>query len=103
MREIISYVLISLGALWLLVGSIGVIRLPDFYTRSHALGKPDTLGMILMMAGLATLQGLDLNSVKLILIMLFIAVANPAASHALGSAAVVNKLLPWLRRDEDER
>lgn len=88
-------VLLFSGAFFVLIGSIGVIRLPDFYTRAHAASKPDTLGLMLSMIGLAILQGSDLTSLKLLLIVCFTAVANPAAAHALGRAALRSKLEPW--------
>ena len=99
MLELLSHVLIGLGALSVLIGSIGVNRLPDFYTRSHAAGKPDTLGLILTMVGLSVHEGLDLNTARLLLIVVLVAIANPAAAHALGRAAVFNQQVPWLRGD----
>ena len=99
MLEWISYVLIAVGTGTVLLGSVGVNRLPDFFTRSHASGKPDTLGLMLVMTGLAFYEGVDLNTVKLLLIVVLVAVANPAAAHALGRAAVLNREVPWLRRD----
>lgn len=97
MLEILSHVLIALGTFSLLVASIGVNRLPDFYTRSHAASKPDTLGLILTMLGLSVHEGIDLNTAKLLMIVVFVALANPAATHALGRAAMLNKQIPWLR------
>ena len=103
MLEVVSHVLVALGALSVLVGSIGVNRLPDFYTRSHASGKPDTLGLILVMTGLAFHDGVDLNTLKLLLVVALVALANPAATHALGRSAVTNRLMPWLGRKDATR
>lgn len=97
MLEILSHVLVALGAGSLLVASIGVNRLPDFFTRSHAASKPDTLGLILTMLGLSVREGLDLNTIKLLMIVALVAIANPVATHALGRAAILNKQIPWLR------
>ncbi len=83
-----------LGTALLFIAAIGVNRLPDFYTRAHAATKPDTLGLISLMLGLAFYHGFDLSSVKMLLIVVFIALANPAATHALGKAAIHNGLLP---------
>ncbi len=91
----LGLILLFAGALFVLIGSIGVIRLPDFYTRTHAASKPDTLGLVLSMSGLALIQGADLNSIKLLLIVAFVAIANPAAAHALGRAAMRAGLEPW--------
>lgn len=83
------------GVVFALIGSIGVLRLPDFYTRIHAASKLDTMSLGLCMVGLAVLQGPDLNAVKLLLIFLFASVANPAAANALGRSAIRAGLEPW--------
>ena len=87
--------LILAGVAFALIGSIGVLRLPDFYTRIHAASKLDTMSLGLCMTGLAILQGPDLNAVKLILIFLFASIANPAAANALGRSAIRAGLEPW--------
>jgi multisubunit Na+/H+ antiporter MnhG subunit len=56
---------------------------------------------MLVMTGLAFYDGVDLNTAKLLLIVVLVAVANPAAAHALGRAAVLNRETPWLRRDRE--
>jgi multicomponent Na+:H+ antiporter subunit G len=89
--------LLAGGVGFTIIGSIGVLRLPDFYARSHAASKPDTLGLVLSMLGLAVLQGADLTSLKLLLILVFVAVTNPAAIHALGRSAIRSGLEPWTR------
>jgi len=87
--------LILAGVAFALIGSIGVLRLPDFYTRMHAASKLDTMSLGLCMTGLAILQGPDLNAVKLILIFAFASIANPAAANALGRSAIRAGLEPW--------
>ncbi len=97
----LGILLISLGTLFLLIGSIGVVRLPDFYTRTHAMTKPDTMGLILTMSGLALLNGWNINSLKLFLVVVFVAMANPATSHALARAAYRNGLRPWSKKKSE--
>ena len=80
--------LMSAGFFFILVGLIGVLRLPDFYTRLHAQSIGDTLGVTLMLAGLALNEGATLTSGKIIAILFFIALANPTLTHALGRAAL---------------
>ena len=104
-HEIISAVMICLGAFFLFVGGLGIIRLPDFYTRSHAISKSDTLGIMMILAGLAVYEGLTLNSLKLVIAIIFVAIANPAGTHALARAGFRYGLRPWpwpwvRRRDE---
>ena len=93
----IGYVLLTAGVIFIVVGSIGVVRLPDFFARSHAATKPDTMGVVLSLLGLAVLEGATLDSLKLVLIMLFIALTSPAAIHALARSAIRSGLEPWTR------
>lgn len=86
---------VCLGVIFVLLGSIGLVRFPDFYTRSHAVSKIDTLGIILTVIGAMFFSGFTLTSFKLLLIIIFVMIANPAASHALAHAAYHRGLLPW--------
>jgi multicomponent Na+:H+ antiporter subunit G len=99
--DALGFVLVAAGVGFTLVGGVGMVRLPDFYARSHAATKPDTLGVILSLLGLAVLEGPTLTSVKLLLIMAFVALTNPAAIHALARSAVRSGLQPWTRRSRD--
>lgn len=96
-QNIIAIVLVVSGVFFLLVSSIGLIRLPDFYTRTHAVGKSDTLGIMLTLAGLAVYNGLELSTVKIIIIILFVMLANPTATHAIARAAIRFGLAPWTK------
>ena len=69
-----SMILLGLGAVFVLIGSIGLVRLPDFYTRMHAAGITDTLGAEFMLFGMMLQAGLSLVTVKLIFISLFISI-----------------------------
>ena len=94
--------LLGLGFFFILTGALGILRLPDFYTRLHAMGKSDTLGVALMVLGTAVLEGATLNGLKIVLIIFFVALANPPATHALGRAAHRSGLVPWESpRDSD--
>ena len=92
---IVAGIMIIVGLLFLAVSSIGLLRLPDFYSRTHAAGKSETLGAILILGGLAIYSGLDLTSVKLAFILIFMAVANPTAIHAIARAAFRSGIEPW--------
>jgi multicomponent Na+:H+ antiporter subunit G len=100
-REVLALLFVTAGAFFLLVGSVGIVRLPDFFTRTHATGKSDTLGIMLVLGGLAVYEGMTLNSLKLFLAILFVALANPIGSHALARAALRFGLKPQLRDDSD--
>ena len=92
-------VLIGVGLFLMAVTVIGLIRLPDFYTRTHAVSKTDTLGIGLVLVGLALPEGMTLVSLKIVLGLLFIFVANPVAAHLLTRSALQVGIMPWTRRD----
>ncbi len=93
-----ALVILAAGSFFLLVGSIGLIRFPDFYTRCHATGKSDTLGVMLVILGFILIEGLTLNSAKLLIILAFVGLTNPTATHALARAAFRFGLKPWFRK-----
>lgn len=94
LQTVFTVIFIIAGIFFLLVGSIGIIRFPGFYSRTHATSKSDTLGLLLVIAGLIIYEGWHLNSIKLFLILLFIALANPIGSHALARAAYETGIKP---------
>lgn len=93
--------LLGLGFFFIFAGAVGIVRLPDFYTRLHAMGKCDTLGVSLMVLGLALLEGATLNGLKILFIIVFIGLANPTATHALGRAAHRAGVAPWRAQEEE--
>jgi multicomponent Na+:H+ antiporter subunit G len=101
--HIITIIFVTTGAFFMLVGSIGVNRLPDFFTRSHATSKSDTLGIMLVLGGLAVYEGLSITGIKLIMIVLFIALANPVGSHALARSALFFGIKPWFKGEPEQR
>jgi multicomponent Na+:H+ antiporter subunit G len=100
MITVVAGVLFGLGLGFILVAVIGILRLPDFYTRLHAMGKCDTLGIVLVLVALAMHTGVSLDSVKILFIAVFVWLANPTATHVLGRAALKAGLVPWQRPEE---
>jgi multicomponent Na+:H+ antiporter subunit G len=100
MLDILSWICLVLGGLLGIVGGIGVIRFPDFYTRLHAVGTTDTLCAALFLLGLSFQAGLTLASFKLFLIFVFIFFTSPAASHSLANAAMLGGLKPVLSKSK---
>jgi multicomponent Na+:H+ antiporter subunit G len=94
--------LLAAGALFILIGGIGLIRFPDFYTRAHAAGIGDTLGIMLVILGLMLQEGLTQNSLKMLFILLFLLLTNPAATHALLQAAFRFRLRPWFAPEKEK-
>lgn len=99
LESIICVILVIMGIMFILVGSIGILRLPDFYSRTHAASKSDTLGILFVISGLVVYEGLTLSGFKLILIILFVALANPIGTHALARSAYQKGLKPFLSQD----
>ncbi|WP_025323536.1 monovalent cation/H(+) antiporter subunit G [Deferrisoma camini] len=95
LRETAAIILFGSGVLFMLVGSLGLVRLPDFFTRTHASGKVDSVGMMLCLGGLALHEGPTVSGLKLVLVIAFVAVSSPVAVHALARAAVRSGLGPW--------
>lgn len=93
---VVTWILISAGSLFLIVGGIGILRLPDFYSRIHAAGITDTMGAWLVLVGLMFASSSILVTIKLLFLLLFLAVTSPLATHALAKAAFMRGLRPML-------
>ena len=98
--DILGIIAVVAGAFFMFVGSVGLIRLPDFYSRTHATGKSDTLGIMLVIFGLMLIEGFTLNSAKLFFALVFVFLTNPTGTHAFANAALHSGLTPWFRREE---
>jgi len=82
-----SWILLVSGALLCVIGGIGLLRLPDFYSRTHGASVADPLGAFLILLGLILQAGATLVTVKLLTIAVFMLLAGPATAHALAKAA----------------
>lgn len=88
---------IGLGLAFMVITALGLLRLPDFFARVHAVSKTETLGITLVLIGLILHEGATLVSLKIGLILVFVAIANPVGAHLLSRAALRNGLMPWRR------
>lgn len=100
--DLLSWVLLTLGGLAVLIGGIGALRMPDLYTRMHAVSVTDSLGAILVLTGIMFQAGLSLATIKLIAILLFLLLTSPTASNALASAALIAGTKPLDEPDDEE-
>ena len=117
--DLVSWALIFSGSAFALAGGLGIVRLPDFYTRLHGSGVTDTLGAALLIFGLmvqAAKVGLGrvleegfaggvaptLVAVKLAMILFFLLITSPTGCHALAQAALSQELKPQLHDAPDE-
>lgn len=95
LADILAGVFLAAGTVFVLIGSFGLWRLPDFYTRLHAAGITDTLGLSLMVVGMMFVAGWTLVTVKLLFILLLILLTSPTATHAVANAAYTVGLRPF--------
>jgi multicomponent Na+:H+ antiporter subunit G len=85
--DIVSSILLLAGVFFGLTGAVGLFRFPDFFTRVHAASITDSIAAILIIAGLLLQTSFDLNTAKLLFILLFLMITSPTASHALAKSA----------------
>jgi multicomponent Na+:H+ antiporter subunit G len=81
----------ALGLIFMLISLIGLIRLPDFYTRLHAQGIGDTLGALLMIISMMLATSSGLMSLKLLLVFLIIVLTSPLGTNLMMIAGMNNK------------
>ena len=101
--DIVTFLCLFAGIASMLIGSYGLLKLPDVFTRMHAAGMVDTLGLGLITIGLILQAGFSLVSFKLFLIIVFIYYTGPAVTHALAQAALSNGVKPRLDTDLDRQ
>jgi multicomponent Na+:H+ antiporter subunit G len=99
--DAVSWSCLVVGGVFCVIGAIGLLRMPDFYTRMHAASVIDTLGAGFILLGLMLQSGLTLVAAKLLMVGLLIFFASPTATHALARAAMARGLQPLLHRDEE--
>ena len=87
--DIASWILLTTGGIFVLIGGIGALRLPDLFTRMHAASITDSMGAILILTGIMLQAGLSLATIKLAAILLFLLLTSPTASNALAAAAML--------------
>ena len=105
---IASLVLLIAGLIFFAGGSIGILRFPDFYSRLHLAGKLDTMGLFMALSGMALYVlsdfslGALLTALKIMLIVVFIFITSPTATHAIADAGMRAGLSHWTK-DQRQR
>jgi len=92
---IISIIFIVTGLFFLIVAAVGVIRLPDVFSRSHAVSLTDSLGALLMLVGIALYEELGINTFKILVVLVLVYILNPVIAHATIRAALRAGVKPW--------
>mgnify|MGYP001076567740 CR=1 FL=1 len=94
-----SWIFLLGGSFFAVVGGIGVLRMPDLFTRLHAAGITDTMGAGMILFGLMFQGGLTLVTVKLILILAFVWISSPVSTYALARATLAHGQEPFWAED----
>ncbi len=97
--DVLSWILLLAGSFFAMVGALGVIRMPDLFTRLHAAGVTDTMGAGLILTGLMFQAGLTLVTLKLILILGFVWFSSPVSTYALARATLASGQEPFWSED----
>ncbi|MDT8450146.1 MAG: monovalent cation/H(+) antiporter subunit G [Wenzhouxiangellaceae bacterium] len=102
--EIAAALILLAGLVFLMFGTIGLLRLPDLYCRAHAATKCDALGAGLTLLGLAMMASAPGDALRILALIALVLVASPTAGHALTRAAWHAGVRPWTaeRRDDGE-
>ena len=100
--DIATWACLLIGAAFSLIGSIGLLRFPDVFTRMHAASLIETMGAGLILLGLGLQAGLSLISAKLALIFIFLFFTNPTTTHALSRAIVHSGIKPYVKHKEGD-
>jgi multicomponent Na+:H+ antiporter subunit G len=99
--DVTTLVLLLIGVFFFIVGTVGLLRLPDVYTRMHATTKSDTLAVVAILTGLALYSGEFFTAAKMFLIIIFTTLTNPTAAHAIARSAYLSGELPYEGTLED--
>jgi len=98
-RDVAGWLFIVGGGVFLVIGALGLNRMPDVFTRMHATSVSDTFGAALMLFGMMVQAGISLVGAKLLFILLFLLFTAPVATHALARAALIAGVKPVLAPD----
>ena len=92
--DVLSWFLLVVGGTFVLAGGIGIVRLPDVFTRMHAAGVADTMGAVMILLGLIVQSGFHIGTFKLLLLTVFLLFIGPSSTHALAEAALRDPARP---------
>lgn len=99
--DLLSWALIVVGGAFGVIGGIGLLRLPDFFSRIHAASLTDSMCAPCIIAGLMLQSGMTLVTAKLVFLVIFLFLTSPTAAHVLAKAAIHGGLDPGAVRDAD--
>jgi multicomponent Na+:H+ antiporter subunit G len=97
-KNIVTAVFCCIGAFFFLVGTTGLLRMPDIFTRLHPSTKCDTLGACSVLVGMAVYGGWSWDLFKIVLIIFFLLLSSATCGHAVGRSALKRDIKPWRKR-----
>lgn len=95
LRLVAIVVLLALGVFFTFVSTVGVLRLPDLFSRAHTASQADTLGAGLSLAAVALALGWQDTTAYTVLLLFFVFITNPTAAHAIARSAAETGVTPW--------
>ena len=102
MMEIISGILLIIGSLFILMAGVGLVKMPDLYTRMSATTKASTLGVGLVLIGTAIYFGNVGVTSRAIIIIIFLLLTAPIAAHMIARAAYFDGVPLWKKTWKDD-
>lgn len=97
--DALTSILVVAGALFFLAGTVGLLRLPDVFTRLHALTKADNLGLGLVVIGVALQMEVWQDAFKLVGIWFLVLVSSATVAHLIGRYALLQGYEPWEKEE----
>lgn len=101
--DVASWLFLLLGSFFTVVGALGLVRMPEIFTRMHAASVTDTLGVGFLLIGMALQAGFDLVTLKLVFLALLFLATGPVVTHALAQACLHEGVVPQLAEDRRDR
>jgi len=98
--DVLATIVLATGMFFIITGTVGLLKFPDFYTRMHATGKCDTFGQIMVIVGCVIYEGFSYIAIKLLLVSIFYLLAGPCSTHALMKAGFVTGVPVWKKGDK---
>ncbi|MDY6795287.1 MAG: monovalent cation/H(+) antiporter subunit G [Actinomycetota bacterium] len=98
-QDIVAGVFICIGTVFFIIGTTGLLRMPDLYSRLHPATKCDTLGACSVMLGMAVYSGFTFNTLKLLLIIFFLLFSSATVGHSIGRSALKRGIRPWRKEN----
>ena len=98
--DVLSSISIVTGLFFMLVGTVGILRMPDVFTRLHAAGMTDTMGAGFLILGMCLQAGIGLVLVRLVIVYAFLMLTSPISTYALARAALAGGVEPYTVPEE---